>query len=142
MTPSSHQLPAAPKHRGPRSPGALAGGAEGRGLEGNVVLAAGGTAAAGGSRGRLEVALVARDVAAAGEAVAAAPAVLGAAEELHRLGDDVDALALVAFLVLPLAPLQATVDGHRAALAQVARAVLALGAPDGDVEVVGLVLPL
>ena len=75
-------------------------------------------------------------------AAAAAAAVVTAAEELHGVGDDVDRLALVALLVLPLAPLEAAVDGDRAALGQVARAVLALRAPDGDVEVVGLVDPL
>src|SRR4051812_46598908 len=135
-SPPGPELPRAPVARGPRW------SARGcRGLEGDVVLAAGG-AAAGGGRGRgLQVALVDRDVAAAREAIAVAGTLLAAAEELHRLGDDVDALALVALLVLPLAPLQAPVDGHGAALAQVARAVLALGAPDGDVEVVGLVLP-
>ena len=42
----------------------------------------------------------------------------------------------------PLAPLEPAVDRDRAALGQVAGAVLALRAPDGDVEVVGLVLPL
>ena len=75
-------------------------------------------------------------------AVAAAGVVARAGEELHRVGDDVDRLALLALRALPLTPLQAPVDGHRTALGQVAGAVLALGAPDGDVEVVGLVDPL
>jgi hypothetical protein len=94
-------------------------------------------------RGR-EVVRVDRDVRAGGEAVAAAVAgvVARAREELDRVGDDVDALAVVAVLVLPLAPLEAAVDRDRAALGEVAGAVLALRAPDGDVEVVGLVDPL
>ena len=92
-----------------------------------------------------EVARVGRDVGARGEAVAAAAAhagVVAAAEELDGVGDDLDGLALVALLVLPLAPLEAAVDRDRAALGQEAGAVLALRAPDRDVEVVGLVLPL
>ena len=44
--------------------------------------------------------------------------------------------------VLPLAPLEAAVDRDRAALGEEAGAVLALRAPDRDVEVVRLVLPL
>src|SRR5690349_13009036 len=91
---------------------------------------------------RAEVARVGRDVRARGEAAATAAGVVAAAEELDGLGDDVDRGAVLArVLVLPLAPLQAAVDGDRAALAQVAGAVLALLAPDRDVEVVGLVLP-
>ena len=69
--------------------------------------------------------------------------VVAAAEELHGVGDDVDRLALVAGLaLLPLAPLQAAVEGDRPALGEEPGAVLALGAPHGDVEVVRLVLPL
>ena len=49
---------------------------------------------------------------------------------------------LLPVLVLPLAPLEAAVDRDRAALGEVLGAVLALRAPDGDVEVVGLVDPL
>src|SRR4051812_15546305 len=75
-------------------------------------------------------------------AVAAAGVVARAGEELDRVGDDVDRLALLALRALPLTPLQAPVDGDRAALGQVAGAVLALRAPHGDVEVVGLVDPL
>src|SRR3954465_14097142 len=83
------------------------------------------------------------DVGARREAVAAAAGVVArAGEELDRVGDDVDPLAVVALLVLPLAPLEAPVDRHGAALREVAGAVLALRAPDGDVEVVGLVDPL
>src|SRR5919199_307210 len=97
------------------------------------------------SAGRLgrEVVRVDGDVGARREAVAAAARVVARArEELDRVGDDVDPLAVVALLVLPLAPLEAPVDRDGAALAQVAGAVLALGAPDGDVEVVGFVDPL
>src|SRR5215210_1350522 len=110
--------------------------------ERDVVLARGSAAAAAG-RGRrgLKIALVDRNVAAGLEAVAAA-ALLATAEELDGVGDDLHGLPLVPVLVLPLPPLQAAVDGDGPALAQVARAVLALRPPDGDVEVVGLVGPL
>src|SRR4051794_13027239 len=64
------------------------------------------------------------------------------AEELDGVGDDVDRLALVAAVGGPLAPLEATVDRDRPALGQESGAVLALGAPDGHIEVVGLVAPL
>src|SRR5581483_12021024 len=64
-----------------------------------------------------------------------------AAEELHGLGDDLDRLPLLAVLGLPLAPVEAAVDRDGPALREVLRAVLALVAPDGDVEVVGLVRP-
>src|SRR4051794_7201997 len=66
---------------------------------------------------------------------------LGAGEELHGVGDDLDALALAAVVCRPFAPLQPSVDRDRPALGEVAGAVLALGAPDGDVEVVGHVDP-
>src|SRR5918998_3027090 len=90
-------------------------------------------------RSRLEVGRVGRDVALRGEPGSVLLASLRAAEELDRVGDDLDALALArAVLGLPLAPLQAPVDRDRAALREVLRAVLALGAPDGDVEEVGL----
>src|ERR1044072_6226938 len=114
-------------------------------LERDVVVARGGRAVSGRRAGRLEVARVGRDVRPRGEAVAAAPAhagVVAAAEELDRVGHDLDVLAVVALLVLPLAPLQGTVDRHRADLGEEAGAVLALRAPDRDVEVVGLVLPV
>src|SRR4051812_19348586 len=112
-------------------------------LERDVVFARRRGAASGRRAGGLEVARVGRDVGPRGEPVAAAHAgVVAAAEELHRLGDDLDVLALVAVLVLPFAPLEATVDRHRTALGEEARAVLALGAPDRDVEEVGLVLPV
>src|SRR3954452_5952543 len=95
-----------------------------------------------GRRG--EVVRVDRNVGLRGEAVATAArgGVVAAAEELHAVGDDVHALALVALLVLPLAPLEAAVDRDGAALGEVPGAVVALRAPDGDVEVVGLVDPL
>src|SRR6185437_3985309 len=64
------------------------------------------------------------------------------AQELDRIGNDIHRLALVALLVLPFPPFQAPVDGHRASLLEVLGAVLALRAPDRDVEVVGLVDPL
>src|SRR5262249_7822017 len=64
-----------------------------------------------------------------------------AAEELHGVGDDLHRLTLGAVLRLPLAPLEAPVDRDRAALREVLGAVLALVAPDGDVEVVRLLGP-
>src|SRR6266536_104273 len=69
-------------------------------------------------------------------------AALAAAEELHRVGDHLDGLALRAVLRLPLAPLEPAVDADGAPLREVLRAVLALVSPDGDVEVVGLFRPL
>src|SRR3954447_4237647 len=120
------------------------GGAAAAGLERDVVVARGGAGARGGRAGGLEVARVGGNVGPGGEAVAAAASarVVAAAEELHGLGDDLDVLALVAVLVLPLAPLQAPVDRDRAALGEEAGAVLSLRAPDRDVEEVGLVLPV
>src|SRR5689334_14343916 len=106
-------------------------------LEGDVVVGCGGSASAYG--GGLEIGGVYGDVGAGGEASAALLA--ASAEELDAVGDDVDGLALVALGGLPLAPLEAAVDRDAAALGQVLGAVLALGAPDGDVEVVGLVDP-
>src|SRR4051794_28933513 len=74
-------------------------------------------------------------------AVAGVTVAGGGAEELDVVGDDLDGLALAGLGVV-FAPFEATVDGDRAALGEVAGAVLALGAPDGHVEVVGLVDPL
>src|SRR5829696_4578148 len=112
-----------------------------RGLERDVVVR--GRAGARRGAGGLEVPVVDRDVRARGEAAApVAGAVLAAAQELDGVGDDLDALALVAVLGLPLAPLEAAVERDGPALGEKARAVLALGAPDRDVEEVGLVLPL
>src|SRR5579875_1782207 len=68
--------------------------------------------------------------------------IIAAAEELHGLGDDIDRLTLLLILAHPLAPAQAAVDRHAPPLGQVLCAVLALRAPYGHVEVVGLVLPL
>src|SRR3954447_5534535 len=96
------------------------GGAAAVGLERNVVVSRRRVAARGGRAGGLEVARVGRDVGPGGEAVAAAAhaRVVAAAEELHGLGDDLDVLALVAVLVLPLAPLEAAVDGDGAPLGE------------------------
>src|SRR3954453_10991787 len=109
-------------------------------LERDVVVRSG----TGGCR--LEVAGVRRDVTLRGEALpatVATAAVVAAAEELHGVGHDFNGRAVGAsLLVLPLTPLEPAVDRDRAALGQVARAVLALRAPHGDVEVVGLVDPL
>ena len=94
-----------------------------------------------GHRRLLEVPGVRGNVALRREA-ATVLATLAGAEELDGIGNDIHRLALVALLVLPLAPLEPSVDRHRAALREVLGAVLALRAPDGDVEVVGLVDPL
>src|SRR5215208_3914432 len=126
-----------------RPPGGTgrAGGVRSTGLERDVVVR--GRAGARRGTGGLEVPLVDWHVRARREAAAAAAAtVLAPAQELDGVGDDLDALALVAVLRLPLAPLEAAVEGHGAALGEEARAVLALRAPDRDVEEVGLVLPL
>ena len=64
------------------------------------------------------------------------------AEELHRVGNDIDGLTLGAILGLPFPPVQAPVDGNRAAFGEVLRTVLALRPEDRYVEVVGLVDPL
>src|SRR5919106_3471221 len=95
----------------------------------------------GARRRRLEVPGVRGDVALRREA-ATVLAALSGAEELDGVGNDIYRLPLVAGLVLPLPPFQAAVDGHGAALLEVLGAVLALGAPNRDVEVVGLVGPL
>src|SRR5690349_20674642 len=99
-----------------------------RRLERDVVVGRGAVAAPRAGAGGLEVAVVDRNVRPRREAAALgaahAAAVLAAAEELHGVGHDLDALALVAFLRLPLAPLQAPVQRHGAALGQEARAVL------------------
>src|SRR5687767_2071060 len=63
-----------------------------------------------GGRGRGEVVRVDGDVGAGGEAASAAAAFLATAEELDVVGDDLDRLAVVALLVLPLAPLESAVD--------------------------------
>src|SRR3954447_23395659 len=92
---------------------------------------------------RRKVGRVGRNVALGREAVAVAAAVTTTAEELDRVGDDLHRLALARGVGgLPLAPVEAAVDGHAAALLEVLSAVLALRAPDGHVEVVRLVDPL
>src|SRR5215208_1817966 len=61
----------------------------------------------------LEVARVGRHIAALGrEPSVAAPArrIVAPTEELHGVGNDIDRLPLVAFLVVPLAPLEAAVE--------------------------------
>src|SRR6478672_1519562 len=94
-------------------------------------------------RRRREVGGVRRNVALGRETVAVAAAVTTAAEELNGVGDDLDGLALAgAVRRIPLAPVEAAVDCDAAALLEVLGAVLALRAPDGHVEVVGLVDPL
>src|SRR5215207_1504589 len=108
------------------------------GSERNVVV----RAAPGGHWRLSEVRGVRGNVALRREA-AAVLATLAGAEELHGVGNDIYRLPLVSgFLVLPLAPLEPAVDGDRSPLREVLGAVLALRAPHGDVEVVGLVDPL
>src|SRR5437764_3611993 len=106
------------------------------GLERDVVLFT-----AAGHSGLLEVGGISGDVGLALEAVAA-PAAVARAQELDRVGDDLDRLALASVLALPLAPLEPALDRDRPSLGAVIGAVLSLCAPDGDVEVVGLVDPL
>src|ERR1019366_7386178 len=113
--------------------------------EGNVVvtLGKGAGSSAGAHRRRLEVTLVDEaTVPGGGRRSAPAGGVLARAQELHRLGNDVDCLALCPVLAVPLAPLQAPVDRHRASLGEILGCVLALRATHGDVEIVGLILPL
>src|SRR3954471_6804515 len=107
-------------------------------LEWNVVVRC---AWARGCRGK--IGRIGRNVGLRGEAVAVAAVVTATAEELDGVGHDLDRRALArAVAGVPLAPLEPAVDGDRAALLEVGRAVLALLAPDRDVEVVGLVGPL
>src|ERR1700680_4389208 len=110
-------------------------------LERNVVVPG-----CAGDRRRLEIPVVDRDVAVLASPAArestSAGGVIARAQELHRVGNDIGCLAFRAVLRLPLAPLQPPVDRHRASLGQETGGVLALRAPDRDVEVVGLVLPL
>src|SRR5215204_1083755 len=98
-----------------RSPGAHGRGREVRGVRGNVAL-------------RREATTVL--------------AALTGAEELDGVGNDIHRLPLLAVLALPLAPFEPAVDRDRAALLEVRGAVLALRAPDRDVEVIGLLAPL
>src|SRR3954453_14535580 len=75
-------------------------------LERNVVVR--------GARGsRCEVAGIGRNVALRREATAVL-ATLAGTQELDGVGNDIDGLALVAFLVLPLTPVQPAVDRDRA----------------------------
>src|SRR5205823_239114 len=89
----------------------------------------------------LEVGGVGGHVRAGGHPVAASLIVAGA-EELHRVGDDLDALPLGPVLGLPFAPVQTPLDPHRPTLGEVGGAVLPLSAPNGDVEVVRFVHPV
>src|SRR4029077_10768239 len=104
--------------------------------ERDVVVCRGGgeVFVAGSCRGRDELTLAVARIPAA--------ATVTAAEELHRVGNDLDRLALGAVLGVPLAPVEASVDADRATLREVLRATLALVTPDGHVEVVGLVAPV
>src|SRR3954464_4678229 len=97
-------------------------------LERNVVVRCAPRRCAG------EVGRIGRDVGLRRETAAVLAAAVAGAQELDRVGNDIDRLALVAALVLPLAPVEATVDGNRTPLREVLSAVLSLRAPDGDVE--------
>src|SRR2546427_10089192 len=59
---------------------------------------------------------------------------LGAAHELHALGDDFGGRALLAVLALPVARLEPPLDEDLAALVEVLAARLGLLAPDDDGE--------
>src|SRR5688572_2693562 len=94
----------------PRRSGAYSGsGVNPRNLEGDVVAVAA-TAAADPSL--LEVGGVGGHVGLALEtvAIAAATAAVTRAQELDLVGDDLDGLALLPLLVLPLAPVEAALD--------------------------------
>src|SRR3954471_17752808 len=95
----------------------------------------------GGRGSPCEVAGVGRNVGLRRE-TAAVLATLAGSQELDGIGNDIHCLALVPVLVLPLAPLEPAVERDRAPLREVVRAVLALRAPHGDVEVVRLVDPV
>ena len=69
----------------------------------------------------------ARRTGAPGAVAVALPTAVAAAEELDRVGDDLDGLALGSVLGLPLAPVEPALDRSRSALRQVGRAVLAWG---------------
>src|ERR1051325_3044368 len=74
-----------------------------------------------------------------GHELVAAVSVGAAAEELDRVGDDLDGLSLAGAVGrFPLTPVEPAVDADRAALREVLRATLGLVAEDGDVEVVRL----
>src|SRR3954463_14991897 len=106
-------------------------------LEGNVVVG-GRRGEVGGGRGA-----ALRGTRGDERAPAATVAVSSATEELDVVGDDLDRLALAGAVGrLPLTPLAPAVDRHRAPFAEILGATLALGTPDGDVEVVRLVRPL
>src|SRR4051812_26110168 len=74
--------------------------------------------------------------------VLAATSAVAGAQELDRVGNDIDRLALVSLLVLPFAPVETAVDSDGAPLREVLGAVLALRTPHGHVEVVGLLDPV
>src|SRR4051794_6614990 len=95
----------------------------------------------GGRGSPCEVAGVGRNVGLRRETATVLGALAGP-QELDGIGNDIHCLALVPFLVLPLAPLEPTVERDRAPLRQVVRAVLALGAPHCDVEEVRLLDPV
>src|SRR5215210_5631183 len=107
------------------------------GSEGNVVVRS-----PSGHRCLGKVRCVSGNIALRREATAVLATLTGA-EELDGVGNDIYRLpVLPGFLVLPLAPLEPPIDRNRAPLGEVLSAVLALSAPNGDVEVVGLVDPL
>src|SRR4051794_16233941 len=89
-----------------------------------------------------EVGRVGRNVGLRRKTTTVLAAAVAGAQELDRVGNDIDRLALVALLVLPLAPVETPVDRDRPALRQVLGAVLTLRAPDRDVEVVRLLDPV
>src|SRR4051812_49522114 len=89
-------------------------------LERDVVFGTAATAAGGTGRGSFEVGGVGGNVTGRGEgatatAVAAAPGAVTGAEELDRVGDDLDRLAFSAVFCLPLAPLESAFDRYRPA---------------------------
>src|SRR2546423_5164883 len=77
-----------------------------------------------------EVGRVGRNVGLRRETTTVLAAAVAGAQELDRVGNDIDRLTLVPLLVLPLAPVETPVDRNRAALREVLGAVLTLGAPN------------
>src|SRR5947209_12922430 len=100
-------------------------------------------------RSGLEIAGVDRNVALRRLGIAGEPVsipttgrvVACASEELHGISDDIDRFALLS-VGLPGAPLEPTVDRHRAALLQILSAAIRLPPKDGDAEKVRLLLPV
>src|SRR5580700_4678112 len=97
-------------------------------LERNIVVSG-----SAGDRCGLEIPFIYGNVAALGGPVtgkaSSARALFTRAQELHRVGNDIDCLALCPILRLPLPPIEASVECHWPSLGEVACGVLTLCAP-------------